>query len=185
MSTNFFRGLKFAIPLSLILWVILIAVARAADAPLATTQGANGYSTEAEAVQAALIIAAQQSAELEQAGGVAFKDGQYYPTNAVSNLDPRHFAIRIQFAGKLVAIYHTHPGKDGTADAFSRDDRAVAAQLHVHSYIRAVASGGVYLLADDRVTQLGGHSLCHGMECKDYYALARRQVAALYGQVRP
>jgi hypothetical protein len=27
-------------------------------------------------------------------------------------------------------------------------------------------------------------SLCHGMECKDYYALMRHKVAVLYGQER-
>ena len=157
----------------------------AAPMPVATTQGAVGYATEAEAAQAALTVAAQQSAELEQAGGIALKDGKYYPTNAVSNHDREHFAIRIQFAGKLVAIYHTHPGNDGTQDAFSRDDRAVAANMHVHSYIKAVASGGVYMLdSSEHVTQLGGHSLCHGMECKDYYAMARHKVAVMYGQER-
>jgi len=166
------------------LLLLASGAARSAERPLATTEGAAGYSTELEAAQEALKVAAEQSTTLEQAGGIVLKGGLYYPTNAVSNSDAGHFSIRIRLSGKLVAIYHTHPGRDGTADAFSRDDRDVAKSMQVHSYIRAIESGAVYLLVGDRATQLGGHSLCHGIECKDYYALVRHQVAVLYGQAR-
>jgi len=149
--------------------------------PVATTFNAIGYQTEAEAAIAALNVAAEQSIELEQAGGIALLNGLYYPTNAVSNAQREHFSIRIQFTGKLIAIYHTHPGNNGDEDSFSKEDRAIASQMRVHSYIRAVASGGTYLLADNHVTQLGGHSLCHGIECKDYYALVQHKVRVLYG----
>jgi hypothetical protein len=164
--------------------LVAACVSHAADLPTASTLNAIAYATEQEAAQAALTTAVEQDQALEQAGGIALLDGKYYPTNAVSNNDAGHFAIKIQFAGKLVAIYHTHPGTDGTADSFSKDDRQVAAQMHVHSYIKAVASNGVYLLADGRVSQVGGHSLCHQMECKDYYAALRHRAMVLTGMER-
>lgn len=158
-------------------------ISKAAELPIASTVNSIGYDTEQLAAEAGLATAVEQSQVLEQAGGIAFFDGKYFPTNAVSNNDPEHFAIRIQFKGKLTGIFHTHP--NGTSsDSFSKDDKNVAEKMKVHSYIKSVPTNGVYMLADGHVTQIGEHSLCHGMECKEYYAMARHQVLVLYGMVR-
>jgi hypothetical protein len=186
MSVNFFRGLRFAVPIILILWVMsfgLATCAHAADLPIATTEGAVGYDSESLAAEAALKAAVEQSSVTEQAGGVALKGGKFYPTNAVSNGYEDRFAIRLRFEGKLVAIYHTHP-TNGFSEGFSDADKSVAAQMGVHSYIRSIASNSVYLLSSGHVSAVGEHARCHGMECRDYYAAVQHKIMVMYGKER-
>jgi hypothetical protein len=183
-TMRYLESKAFAIICFILLAAALCARSKAAELPVSSSEGAQGYATEQLAAQAGLSAAARAPGTLEQAGGVALFEGLYYPTGPVSNGDPEHFAVRIRFAGRLVAIYHTHPAKDGAAEQFSKADREVASRLKVHSYILAVGSGGVYALIDGRTTEIGEHTLCRGMECKDYYAALRHRVAVLYGQER-
>lgn len=147
---------------------------------------ATGYATEQLAAEAALSAATEVSVTIEQAGGIVLAyDGLYYFTTPVAGLND-HFNVRLQFRGKLVAIYHTHPGSNaGLADKYSPDDYATATRLHVASYLRVIATASTYRLdTNERIAMLTGHSLCHGIECKEYYALARRRIAVLYGMAR-
>jgi len=183
---RFFYCLRSAIPLSLILWALILGLAtcaHAADLPVATTAGAVGYDTEAAAAEAALKAAVEQSSVTEQAGGIALKDGKFYPTDAVSNGSEERFAVRLRLVGRLVAIYHTHPD-NGFSESFSDADRAVASQMGVHSYIRSVSSNSVYLLSNGHISSVGGKALCHGMGCRDYYAAVNHRIMVVLGKER-
>lgn len=166
--------------------LLLFASGARADEVAAVASDAVAYSTEQQAAEAALEASEAISRDTELAGGIVLTSGTYYFTTPVSSGLHDHFDIRLQFRGKLVAIYHTHPGANsGLADQFSPEDYAVARKLKLPSYMRAISTQSNYRLSTgNTVSNLTGHSLCHGIECKDYYALARHQVAVLYGQVQ-
>jgi hypothetical protein len=188
MNRNFWRGALFSLPVSLMiwalmLWILLASTARSAE--LATVApDAQPYATAREAAEAALLLSEGSPTEL--AGGIILREGGYYFTSPVGTGRGDHFDIRLRFAGKLVAIYHTHPGEGADlSSTFSPEDRTVAKQLNVVSYIRSVITQSNYSLdTNGTITNMTGHTLCHGMECKDYYAMIQHRYLVLYGMVR-
>jgi hypothetical protein len=180
------RGLGFGIPLGLILWALLIwailsITAGAAELPVSTVSAeAAAYDTPSQAATAALGYAVDISDTIEMAGGIIERDHKFYFTNPVPGNETR-FELRLKFLGKLVAIYHTHPGHH--SDVFSPEDVTTAQALAVPSYIRVVETNVVYKMSPGGTgTMLTGGNSCHGMTCAEYYQRRERAVLAAYGQ---
>lgn len=57
---------------------------------------------------------------------------------------------------RLVAILHTHPGRDARADVFSDDDERIAERLAVPSYIYVMRSGALRLYSPRGHVYQGG-----------------------------
>lgn len=156
----------------------------AAESPLLAivSPTATSYPTEQAAAEAALLKALDYSTTIEEAGGIIKQGASYVYTMPVPG-NEAHFAIRLRFSGKLVALYHTHP-KDSYSYEFSPEDKRIAADLHVTSYIRITQTDTVLRLnTSGTISQISGpRGLCHHMECGAYYAAQQAAVLHAYGQ---
>lgn len=133
----------------LLAWMLAVgAESRATEIPVSiVSNDAIGYATEKEAALAALQAAADCSDRVELAGGIILTHGQYFYTLPIPG-SHEHFIMRLRVAGKLTAIYHTHPGHLH-ADEVSLDDKQTAMRLQVTSYILAIATNQILIFNGD------------------------------------
>jgi proteasome lid subunit RPN8/RPN11 len=117
--------------LTLALLLPFSPVAVAADAPpaaiadlLAACQGSAGY------------------AKLECAAAVV-TDGSGFKVTPLAFGDEYNFKMTIQVpkGERIVALFHTHTGRDPRADVFSDNDVATSERLGVPSYIYVLRTG--------------------------------------------
>ncbi|MGH7746879.1 MAG: hypothetical protein ACREQ5_19315 [Candidatus Dormibacteria bacterium] len=133
--------------------ITLIAASLVASVTVAmtgnvSTPNPNTFDTEDAAAIAAeqVIVNDHKNTTTEEAGGVYQTplDGKFHYTNPVGNGAEGDFSVRIQFQGKLVAIYHDHPAyMSGFSEYCSRylsvPDVQIATQLHLDSYVGVLA----------------------------------------------
>jgi len=144
------------------------------------------YPTAQEAAIAALAqCASVPYAHTHECAGVIIQTGASfaYSEPVQGNEDNFRLVARFPVGSKLVAIYHTHPGVDAhLASSFSPQDRQVSKTMHLPSYLRVIASEEVFVLkTSGLVDQISSHSLCHGMECADYYKRQQHLILAAMG----
>jgi hypothetical protein len=99
---------------------------------------ASSHETPYAALQAALFDCRQKATYLKLECGTAVlqaADGTYriLPVS-IGTANTIQFTIRLN-GDKLIALFHTHPGKDPNADSFSDTDVRIAERLRVMSYI--------------------------------------------------
>lgn len=129
-----------------ILSAILVGTLHACGAAHAADLCADqcAYPTPDEAAIAAERAALPLSSHYEYGGAIyRTSAGLYAYTTPQTSHDAHHIEIRAKFAGKLVAVYHTHPGLGDSNKEFSPDDKDVARTLRVPSYIGVVADQSV------------------------------------------
>jgi hypothetical protein len=101
--------------------------------PFATVDPAlQGFGDMETAARMVLESASEKNAYREYGGAIYERDGLYYHSIPVKGKAENFIFAVDPKAGKLVAIFHTHPG-DGVP---SKDDIAMANKLKVASYVR-------------------------------------------------
>lgn len=146
--------------------VVVAAIAGSADLPLATAPtDARCYATVDDAAIEALTLAMSLPSTVEHGGAIYQRGNSCFvfsmPVTIGKPLRLK-FRVRTSTASQLAGIYHTHTGRSGAADAFSRDDvlqsRAskVPSFVGVHGFdhIRKLRSGYVDYSGADLANRL-------------------------------
>jgi hypothetical protein len=148
MSNKFFEGLKFALPVSLIMWALFVWLMLALFEPARADEAPEGYSNAAQAAQAAIRDSEDRSIVFEYGGGIYLRAGAYFytaPVSSGSDREIRTFTLRIPGNATLVALYHTHPRSltNDESGLVSEMDRQTANSMRVRSFIGVVRSGTI------------------------------------------
>jgi hypothetical protein len=107
------------------------------------------YDSQDEAAKAALteIFTTNSETSNEFAGVIVQMNGKYFYTCPVSSGETSSFSVRaaIPHNGKIVAIFHNHPGHEySQLEYFSPNDVQVAKEMNLTSYIGVNASHNIH-----------------------------------------
>lgn len=106
------------------------------------------YASIDEAAKAAItnIFATTSESSNEWAGVIVQIGNQYFYTCPVNSGEFATFNIRVAFPtnGKLVALYHSHPGTEYSGEYFSPSDVQIATELKLPSYIGVETSHNIH-----------------------------------------